>query len=68
MRQEDCSHPKVRFGPDGDNHLTCPTEIGGCGLTWAVVNTSTEGEFVQSELSGKGVGATLSGQLRIAQT
>lgn len=63
-KQEDCSHAEIEFG-DGDYHLVCQD----CGATWAMVNRQpTLGEFVQPEAANKGVGASLAGQIRVAQT
>jgi hypothetical protein len=59
IKQEDCHHNYLKF-TDGDYHIACQD----CGLKWAVVNQSTEGEFTFPEGACKGVGAGLSGDIR----
>jgi hypothetical protein len=61
MEQKDCSHARIAFA-DGDYHIVCQ----GCGAKWAMVNPSTLGEFAMPEAANKGVGASLSGKVRVA--
>jgi len=60
MKQEDCRHATVRFG-SGDYYIFC----ADCPMRWAAINPSTEGDFVFPEGANKGVGATLSGEVRV---
>lgn len=62
--QEDCSHATLQFH-SGDYYLACRA----CNARWAMLGrTTSQGEYLQPEAANKGIGATLSGQLRAAQS